>query len=86
MEFAPDQKERNKIATRLQQSRRARRKAKDRVQLYENIHTLYTDKQYTNLIKALQKLQNDQAAVEKYLFGNREFKKRVDYTKKGDLR
>ena len=30
MEFAPSGKERNKIATRLQQSRRARRKGKDR--------------------------------------------------------
>ncbi|MDE6995259.1 MAG: hypothetical protein K2P41_12690 [Lachnospiraceae bacterium] len=79
MEFAPSQKERNKIATKLQQSRRARRKAKDRVKLYENIHILYTDKQYANLIKALRRLQNEQAAVEKYLFGSREFKKRVDY-------
>lgn len=79
MEFAPDQKERNKIATKLQQSRRARQKAKDRVQLYENIHNLYTDKQYANLIKALRRLQSEQAATEKYLFGNREFKKRVDY-------
>lgn len=79
MEFAPSQKERNKIATKLQQSRRARRKAKDRVKLYENIHILYTDKQYANLIKALRRLQNEQAEVEKYLFGSREFKKRVDY-------
>lgn len=79
IEFAPDQKERNKVTTKLQQSRRARRKAKDRVQLYENIHNLYTDKQYVNMLKALRRLQNEQATVEKYLFGNREFKKRVDY-------
>lgn len=79
MEKRPSQKERNKIATKLQRSRRVRRKAKDRVKLYENIHILYTGKQYANLIKALRRLQNEQAAVEKYLFGNREFKKRVDY-------
>lgn len=79
MEFAPSQKERNKIATKLQQSRRTRRRAKDRVQLYEKIHNLYTDKQYANMLKALRRLQNEQATVEKYLFGNREFKKRVDY-------
>lgn len=79
MEFAPNQSERNKIATKLQQSRRARRKAKDKAQLYENIHNLYTDKQFANLLKALRRLQNEQATTEKYLFGNREFKKRVDY-------
>lgn len=79
MEFAPNQAERNKIATKLQQSRRNRRKAKDRVQLYEKLHELYTDKQYANLLKALRRLQNDQVTREKYLYGNREFKKRVEY-------
>ena len=78
MEFAPSGKERNKIATRLQQSRRARRKGKDRVQLYGKVHEFYTDRQNQNLIKALRRLQNEQVTVEKYLFGNREFKNRVD--------
>lgn len=78
MEFAPNKNERNKIATRLQQSRRARRKAKDRAQLYENVHRLYTDKQNHNMLKALRRLQNEQDTVEKYLFGKREFKNRVD--------
>ena len=78
MEFAPNGKERNKIATRLQQSRKARRKGKDRVQLYGKVHEFYTDKQNQNLVKALRRLQNEQVTVEKYLFGNREFKNRVD--------
>lgn len=78
MEFAPNKAERNKIATRLQQSRRLRRKAKDRAQLYENIHKFFTDKQNQNFLKALRRLQNEQKAMEKYLFGNREFKNRVD--------
>lgn len=78
MEFAPNKSERNKIATRLQQSRRARRKAKDRAQLYEHVHNLYRDKQNQNLLKALRRLQNEQASIEKYLFGKREFKNRVD--------
>lgn len=78
LEFAPNKNERNKVATRFQQSRRARRKAKDRAQLYEYINNFYADKQNQNLIKALRRLQNEQTAREKYLFGNREFKNRVE--------
>lgn len=78
LEFAPNKNERNKVATRFQQSRRKRRKAKDRAQLYEYISDFYTDKQNQNLIKSLRRLQNEQIAREKYLFGNREFKNRVD--------
>lgn len=78
LEFAPNKNERNKVATRFQQSRRSRRKAKDRAQLYEYISNFYTDKQNQNLIKALRRLQNEQITREKYLFGNREFKNRVD--------
>ena len=78
LEFAPNKNERNKVATRFQQSRKTRRKAKDRVQLYEYINNFYTDKQNQNLIKALRRLQNEQITREKYLFGNREFKNRVD--------
>lgn len=78
MEFAPNKGERNKIATRLQQSRRQRRKAKDQVKLYESIYRFYTDKQNQNFLKALRRMQNEQIAEEKYLFGIREFKNRVD--------
>lgn len=78
IEFAPNKNERNKICTRLQQSRRTRRKAKDRAMLYENIHKFFKDKQNQGMIKALRRMQNEQSTVEKYLFGNREFKNRVD--------
>lgn len=78
LEFAPNKNERNKVATRFQQSRRARRKAKDRAQLYEYISNFYTDKSNANMIKALRRLQNEQITREKYLFGEREFKNRVE--------
>lgn len=78
LEFAPNKNERNKVATRFQQSRRARRKAKDRAQLYENPYKFYTDQQNQNLIKRLRRLQNEQKQMENYLFGQREFKNRVD--------
>lgn len=78
LEFAQNKNERNKVATRFQQSRRARRKAKDRAQLYEYINNFYTDKSNANMIKALRRLQNEQITREKYLFGEREFKNRVE--------
>lgn len=78
IEFALDKGERNKVCTKLQQSRRARRRAKDRALLYEKIHKFYTDKNNQALLKALRRLQNEQISEEKYLFGPREFKNRVD--------
>lgn len=78
IEFAENQKESNKINSKLRKSRKDRRIAKDRVKLYENVYKFYTEKQNQLLLKALRRLQNDQVSEEKYLFGNREFKKRVD--------
>lgn len=43
LEFAPNKNERNKVVTRFQRSRRERRKAKDRAQLYEYIGNFYAD-------------------------------------------
>lgn len=77
-ELAPNKAERNKVATRCQQSRRKRRIAKDKVQVYENAYKFYTDRQNQNLIKTLRRLLNEQRTVENYLFGKREFRKRVD--------
>ena len=45
MEFAPSKADRNKLATRLHQSRKRRREAKDRTLLYENVYNFYMDKQ-----------------------------------------
>ena len=67
-----------RVQTFLQQSRRKRRKAKDKVQLYENVHKFYTDKQNAQLLKAMRRLLTEQNTVEKYLFGKREFKNRVE--------
>lgn len=78
LEFAPDDGELFAAAKKCQESRQGRRKAKDRAQLYEYINNFYTDKQNQNSIKALRRLQNEQIAREKYLFGNREFKNRVE--------
>lgn len=55
-EFAPNRNERNKIATRLQKSRKKRREAKDIVQLHENLYKFYLDRSNQNFIKALKKV------------------------------
>lgn len=78
IEFAENQKESNKVNSKLRKSRKVRRIAKDKVKLYEYVHKFYTDKQNQNLLKVLRRLQNEQIAEEKYLFGTREFKNRVD--------
>lgn len=78
IEFAPDKNDRNRICTKLQQSRRARRKAKDLAQLYENINRFLSDKQNQHVLKALRRLMNEQNTIERYLFGEREFKNRVE--------
>ena len=46
--------------------------------LYENVHKFYADKQNQNFLKALRRLLNEQTSEEKYLFGKREFKNRVE--------
>lgn len=78
IEFAPNKNERNRVCTKLQQSRRHRRKEKDRLKLYEHIYNFYTDNQNQKFLKALRRLQNEQISEEKYLFGSREFKNRVE--------
>lgn len=78
IEFSKDRSERNKIATQFQISRKRRRMQKDQVQLYESVYKFYTDRQNQHIMKALRRLLNDQNAIEKYLFGERKYTKRVE--------
>ncbi len=77
IEFAEDS-ELYEAGINLRQSRRNRREAKDRTLLYRAIHNFCEDKQGQGLIKALKKVQGEQESQEKYLFGEREFKNRVE--------
>lgn len=78
IEFAQNEDDLYEIAERCQKSRRARRSAKDKTLLYEHIMNFYTYEKNQSLIKSLRRLQNEQITREKYLFGNREFKNRVE--------
>ena len=78
IEFATDRNQRNKVATNLHRSRNIRIKEKDQMQLHELIHEFLERQGTQKMVKELRKLMNDQVAREKYLFGKREFKNRVE--------
>ncbi len=78
MEFAADKAERNRVATKLQGSRRERRRNKDMVKLYEKIVRFSEDQSNRRTINLLRQLLGQQRKEEEYLQGNRVYKKRVD--------
>ncbi len=77
LEFAPNKQERNKIATQFQQSRKRRRKAKDKVLELEKIYEFQKDQTNKAFLKRLKGTMNQQRGTEQYLEGKREYKKRV---------
>ena len=81
LEFAPNKKERNKIATQFQRSRRRRRKAKDKVMELEKVYEFQKDQANRPVLKRLKATITQQKGNEQYLLGPREYKKRVGDTK-----
>ena len=77
LEFAPNKQERNKIATQFQQSRKRRRKAKDKVLELEKIYEFQKDQANRPFMKKLKGALQQQKGMEQYLEGQREYKKRV---------
>lgn len=77
LEFAPNKKERNKIATQFQQSRLRRRKAKDKVLELEKLYEFQKDQSNRPFFKKLKGIISQQKGTEQYLAGQREYKKRV---------
>lgn len=77
LEFAPNKQERNKIATQFQQSRKRRRKAKDKVLELEKIYEFQKDQTGKPFLKRLKGTLSQQRGTEQYLAGQREYKKRV---------
>ena len=78
MEFAADKAERNRVATKLQNSRKERRKNKDVVKLYEKVVRFTEDQNNRRTINLLRQLLGQQRREEEYLQSNREYKKRVE--------
>ena len=77
MEFAADRAERNRVATRLQASRRERRANKDIVQRDELLVEFFKDQQNRKTLNMLRQLLGRQRKVEEYLQSERVYKPRV---------
>lgn len=77
LEFAPNKQERNKVATQFQQSRRRRRKAKDKVMELEKVYDFQKDQANRPVLKRLKATITQQKGNEQFLAGPREYKKRV---------
>ena len=78
MEFAADKAERNRVATRLQQSRRNRRKEKDTAQKYELIVKFFEDQNNRATLNRLRQLLGRQRKEEEFLASKRTYKPRVE--------
>lgn len=77
MEFAPDKAERNRVATKLQHSRKERRRNKDIVKLNELVVKFFEEKGHRDTLNKMRQLLGRQRKEEEYLFGERVYKPRV---------
>ena len=77
MEFAPDKAERNRVATKLQHSRKERRRNKDTVKLNEQVVKFFEEKGHRDTLNKMRQLLGRQRKEEEYLFGERVYKPRV---------
>ena len=80
LEFAANKQERNKIATQFQQSRKRRRKAKDKVMELEKVYEFQKDQTNRPVLKRMKATIIQQKGNEQFLAGPREYKKRVSDT------
>lgn len=78
IELAPDKAERNRAATRLQQSRKTRRENKDTVILYEEIVRFLGDERNHKTLERMRQLLGRQRKEEEYLSNERIYKPRVE--------
>lgn len=77
MEFAQDKAERNRVATKLQRSRKNRRENKDIVLRCEKVAKFFEEPENRKAMNRLRQLLGQQRKVEEYLEGKREYKPRV---------
>lgn len=77
MEFADGENAKRRAATKLQQSRRERRRQKDEVQRLEPIVKFFGELNHKSTLKKMEQLLGQQRKVEEYLNGERHYNKRV---------
>jgi len=77
MEFAENKAERNKVATRLQHSRRNRRKNKDIVMRNELLTKFFEEQNHKNTLNKMCQLLGRQRKEEEFLQNKRTYKPRM---------
>lgn len=77
MEFADGENAKRRAATKLQQSRRERRRQKDEMQRLELIVNFFGELNHKNTLKKMEQLLCRQRKVEEYLNGERVYYPRV---------
>ena len=77
MEFAGDRAERNRVATRLQTSRKQRRRMKDLMKRDEQVVKFFEDPENRKILNKMRQLLGRQRKEEEYLEGERTYKPRA---------
>lgn len=78
IEFAADKNERNRTATKLQQSRKLRRENKDVVKRNERLVKFFEEQKNRDTLNRMRQLLGQQRKEEEYLNSERIYKKRVE--------
>ena len=78
IEFAADKNERNRTATKLQQSRKLRRENKDVVKRNERLVKFFEEQKNRETLNRMRQLLGQQRKEEEYLNSERIYKKRVE--------
>ena len=78
LEFSPNVKERNRVATKLHKSRKIRRRNKDTVLLLENVVSFFEEPQNKKVLNQLVQLLGTQRKQEKILLTERTYRPRVE--------
>lgn len=78
LEFSQNAKERNRVATKLQRSRKVRRENKDTVLMLENIVNFFEDPQNKKVLNQMVQLLGTQRKQEKMILSERTYKPRVE--------
>ena len=77
MEFAGDRAERNRVATKLQTSRKQRRRMKDLMKRDEQVVKFFEGPENRKILNKMRQLLGRQRKEEEYLEGERTYKPRV---------
>ena len=83
MEFAPNKAERNRSATKLQQSRRRRRECKDIVKKNEKLVKFFEEQKNREILNRMCQLLGQQRKEEEYLASERTYKPRMSQEVEG---